>query len=301
MPNTTHILIAVGVGLALITILSLFISSMGRIDTDEVAIPYNAITKNLRREVKTAGLHFGSPGFTLITFPSVFTSMLFDDISCLNYDGVSISLDVTFQFRIDPVYLYDIVVQFKDFDGYKEILYATGQTTVHDTCAHFNTTAFQSMRGYFQIKLLDEMKNALTPFYAILRDLQVNDVRRPSVFETAVKDKEAAKENIKIAENERPILLTQARTEYQKALKQAQIIHERADTDSTIIRNQADAEAQAVRARYSTETETYLELKNKMQLNTEALLTYMGIRVIGASKNDIYINLKSPAQVKYEL
>lgn len=47
----------------------------------QVAIPYNTITKNLRREVKTAGLHVGSPGFTLITFPSVFTSMRFDDIS----------------------------------------------------------------------------------------------------------------------------------------------------------------------------------------------------------------------------
>ncbi|CAF2796203.1 unnamed protein product [Rotaria sp. Silwood2] len=301
MAQPLHVLIAVGVGLALITILSLFISCVSRLNTDEIAIPYNTLTKHLRREVKSAGLHFGSPGFTLITFPSVFTSMEFDDISCLNQDGVSISLDVTFQFRADPIYLYDIVVQFKDFSGYKRILAATGQGAVHDTCAHFNTTAFQSMRGFFQVKVLAEMKESLSPFYAILRDLQVNDVRRPSDFETAVKDKEAAKENIKIAENERPKLLTQGRTEYQKALKQAQIIQERADTDSAIIRNQADAEAQAIRARYSTETETYAELKNKMRFNVESLLTYMAVRVIGTSKNDIYINLKSPAEVKYEL
>ena len=44
--------------------------------------------------------------------------------------------------------------------------------------------------------------------------------------------------DLQIAENERPKLLTQARTEYQKALKQAQIIKERADTDSSIILNQ---------------------------------------------------------------
>ena len=42
------------------------------------------------------------------------------------------------------------------------------------------------------------MKYSLAPFYAILRDLQVNNVRRPHDFETAVKDKEAAKENIKV-------------------------------------------------------------------------------------------------------
>ena len=57
-----------------------------------------------------------------------------------------------------------------------------------------------------------------------------------------------------------------------------------------------------------------------MRLNVEALLNYMvgsddilctfpytyvidiqAIRVIGSSKNDVYINMKSPAQVKYEL
>lgn len=101
MANIIVILVSVGVGLTFITILSLLISSISRLDTDEglylvrfvvkfirswvlfslVAIPYNTITKNIGREVKSAGLHMGSPGFTLIIFPSVFTSMEFDDIS----------------------------------------------------------------------------------------------------------------------------------------------------------------------------------------------------------------------------
>jgi hypothetical protein len=47
----------------------------------KVAIPYNTITKRIGREVKSAGLHIGSPGLTLIIFPSVFTSMQFNHIS----------------------------------------------------------------------------------------------------------------------------------------------------------------------------------------------------------------------------
>jgi len=74
-------------------------------------------------------------------------------------------------------------------------LQSAGEAAIHDT------TAFQSMRGYFHVKLLEEMKKSFDPCYAILRDLQINKVRRPEDFETAVKDKEAAKENIKIAEN----------------------------------------------------------------------------------------------------
>lgn len=301
MAGGAYAFIVVGVALASITIISLLIASLGRLNTDQIAISYNTISKKLSREVQSSGLHLNAPGFKFIIFPSVFTSMEFDDISCLNRDGVSINLDVTLQFQADPKYIYEIVLQFKDFEGYKRILHATGRAAVHDTCAHFNTTAFQSMRGFFQVKLLEEMKTSFGPFYAILRDLQVNNVRRPSDFEMAVKDKEAAKENIKIAENERPKLLTQARTEYQKALKQAQIIKERADTDSSIILNQADAEAQAVQARYATETETYANLKTKLNFSPAALINYMAIRVLGGSKNDVYINMQSPAKVKYDL
>ena len=50
---------------------------------------------------------------------------------------------------------------------------------------------------------------------------------------------------------------------------------------------------------FTSNLDTYLELKNKLRLNVETLLNYMAIRVIGSSKNDVYINMKSPAQVKY--
>ena len=70
-----------------------------------------------------------------------------------------------------------------------------------------------------------------------LNDLQVNSVQRPLAFESAVKDKEAAKENIKVAENERPRLLLQAQTELEQAKKQAEIIYNNAETQAKIIGN----------------------------------------------------------------
>jgi hypothetical protein len=44
---------------------------------------------------------------------------------------------------------------------------------------------------------------------------KVNNVQRPTQFESAVKDKEAAKEN------ERPRLILQAETEYEKVFSQS--------------------------------------------------------------------------------
>ena len=66
---------------------------------------------------------------------------------------------------------------------------------------------------------------------------KVNKLQRPVQFEMAVKDKEAAKENIRVAENERPRLILQAQTEFEQASKQAQIILNNAETEARIIQN----------------------------------------------------------------
>lgn len=73
--------------------------------------------------------------------------------------------------------------------------------------------------------------------YCDLNDLQINSVYRPVQYESAVKDKEAAKENIRIAENERPRFLLQAETEYEQAKKESEIILNNAITQAKIIQN----------------------------------------------------------------
>jgi hypothetical protein len=62
-------------------------------------------------------------------------------------------------------------------------------------------------------------------------------VQRPNTFESAVKDKEAAKENIRVAENERPRLILQAEAELEQAKKQADIIMNNAKTQAKILKN----------------------------------------------------------------
>jgi hypothetical protein len=44
----------------------------------------------------------------------------------LNRDGVVIDLDVSYQFKANANYLHSLVIQFKDFDGYKKVLQASG-------------------------------------------------------------------------------------------------------------------------------------------------------------------------------
>ena len=83
---------------------------------------YNIHQKELSSEVKREGLHAGAPGYRFIIFPSVFQSITYSDIECLNKEGIEIELDVQLQYRARPKDLRQIILQFKDKENYLEVL-----------------------------------------------------------------------------------------------------------------------------------------------------------------------------------
>jgi len=293
------IAICVIIGVLLAVFVGLISSSLKKLNSDQIGLTYDNIAKSLDTNAKAEGLHFGPPGFSFIIFPSVFQNMEFNGISCLNRDGVVIELAVSCQFKANPNYLKVLVDQFTDFDGYKKVLSASGSSAVHDTCANFSTTEFQSDRGKFQEQLRNTMRKYCESLYCELNELQVNKLQRPVLFETAVKEKEAAKENIRVAENERPRLILQAQTEFEQASKQAQIILNNAETDARIIQNKAENEAKSIDLQYKKDLEVYKQLKTTQNLDNEALLAYLAIKAISNSKNDINLAMKSPASTSY--
>lgn len=87
-----------------------------------MGVAYNIHEKKLSSEVKREGLHAGSPGYKFIIFPSVFQSISFDELECLNNEGIEIKLNVQFQYRARPKNLREIILQFKDKDEYVKLL-----------------------------------------------------------------------------------------------------------------------------------------------------------------------------------
>lgn len=295
----TVALIAGAIGFVGLLIIILIGISLRKLSSNELGIKYDNIAKSLANTVDQEGLHLGPPGFSYIIFPSVYQTLEFRDITCLNKDGVIIDLDVSYQFKANRNYMKPLIIQFKDFDGYKKVLLASGKSAVHDTCASFSTTEFQTDRGKFQESLREIMRKYCESLYCELNDLQVNNLQRPVIFETAVKDKEAAKENIKVAENERPRKILQAETELEEARKQADIIINNAQTHARIILNKAETEAKTLQKQYEKDLEVYKMTKKSQNLSNEALISYIAIRAIANSKNDVNIAIKSPAKTSY--
>lgn len=287
-------------GVVLIIIIILISTSLNKLASNELGIKYDNIAKTLGREVQYEGLHIGPPGFSFIIFPSVYETMGFSDITCLNKDGVIIELEVSYQFKANGKHMRTLIEQFKDFSGYKKILKASGKSAVHDSCANFSTTEFQTDRGKYQESLREIMRTYCNSLHCELNDLQVNKVQRPYEFESAVKEKEAAKENIKVAKNERPRKILQAQTEFEQANKQAEILMNNAKTQARILKNKAETEAKSLEFQYKKDLDVYKKIKESQGLDNEALISYIGIRAIANSKQQVNLAMQSPARTSYK-
>ncbi|XP_068673436.1 uncharacterized protein [Montipora foliosa] len=222
-------------------------TSLRKLSTEEVGIAYNIHQKKLATEVKREGLHPGPPGYHFIIFPSVFQSISYADVECLNKEGIEIELIVHLQYRARPAQLREIILQFKDKEDYLKVL-IVGESAIHDACSAFNTTQFQSQRASFQDLVRTILGRRFNSLWADVTDLQVQNIKRPDSYEKVVRQKEAAKENIKIAENERPRLLVEARTEREEAITQAKITIQRAESEARVTLSKANAEADSIKA-----------------------------------------------------
>jgi len=298
--NSKCFIVLVIVGALVIMTIALIASSLKKLSSHEVGLEYDTIWKKLGDQPKNEGLHAGAPGFRFIKFPSVFSSLDYTT-TCLNKDGVSIVLSVSFQYRARPNDLYDIITQFEDHDGYESVLRSAGSASIHEACSLFNTSQFQSERGKFQEEVGGKLVTRFDQLKCDVSEIQVSNIERPSGYETAVKEKEAARQNIQVAENERPRQVLQAETRRREAETQAQITIAQAESAARIKLSRARAEADAILDAFAKESDTYEELLSSsgLGLSKEGFLSYMGIRAISNAQNPVYVGMDSPAKTSY--
>ncbi|KAM7429458.1 hypothetical protein ABFA07_019677 [Porites harrisoni] len=275
-------------------------TSLRKLSTEEVGVAYNIHQKELSSEVKREGLHAGAPGYRFIIFPSVFQSITYSDIECLNKEGIEIELDVQLQYRARPKDLRQIILQFKDKEDYVEVLKVVGESAIHDACSAFNTSQLQSQRASFQDLVRKTLGRRFGTLWGDVTDLQVQNIKRPDTYEKVIRQKEAAKENIKIAENERPRQVVQAKAEKEEAVTQAKITVQRAESEARVILSKAQAEADSIKAAFDAEAQAFLKLKTDSFSNSvDGLLSYLGVRLIAESNNTVNLAIDAPAKTKY--
>lgn len=283
-------------------IIGLVASSLKRLSTEEAGLQYDTIQRVLKDKLFLAGLHTGPPGFKFIIFPKNYRSLSFENIKCLNKDGLEIALSVQFQYlaRLSGPILKKLVMQFEDHENYKSVVMQTAEEVIHDTCSLFNVTQFQSERTRFQSTIRETLHKRLEKDLSTsVRDVQVSNIRRPYDYEKIVRDKESAKINIKVALQERPRILTAAKTKKREAETQANITLNAARTNARIALAKADAESKAILNAYKTEADTYKSIMDSQGLSPAGLLSYLTTRAIESASSEVYVNLQAPAKTSF--
>jgi len=274
-----------------VMIIALVASSLGRLQTHEVGIIYDTIWKKLGNDVFNEGLHLGPPGFQWIIFPSIFKTIQFPDVTAISKDGASIQLDISYQYRVRPQKLRNIITQFQDHSTFRKFLEVIGEAVVQDSVAYFNTSQLMSSRAEFQDKVRSEIRQQHGRMDCDVADIQVENIRLPRVYESSVRDKEAARENIEVARSEEPRLITQALTEKREAETEASITLDKALTNARIRLTESDRQSDAITHQFLKDTESLVNIKNDLGLNTAGLISYMTSRAIARNQNSVYIGL----------
>ena len=141
------------------------------------------------------------------------------------------------------------------------------------------------------------MLKRFTEVNADITDLQVSNIKRPAEYETVVRNKESAKENINIAKNERPRALIEAETKKEEAVTQGRISVQTANSDSRVILSKAEAEAASIIAALKAEAEAFANIIRSQDLSIEGLLSYLGVRVLAENNNTVSIGYPAPAEL----
>lgn len=290
------ILICAASVLGIAIIIGLLASSFRKLQSYQVGLIYNKITRNLNNNPQTEGLHIGPPGYEFIIFPNVYETMIFDDLQCLNLNGVRIILDVTCQFKIQVPHMKKVVMEFRNFDRFKQVLKYMGIAAIHEACSNFTTAQFQEVREAFQFTVRNKIEERFNSVHADVSGIQVNNIQRPHAYEKAIRDKERAREDILVAQQEQPKKLTAARTKEKEAKTQYNIIVEKAQSDARIKLKQAQAEVDSISFQYKKEAESYKKIMDKQGLafNSTGFLSYLAIRTISSVKNPLYISMNIP-------
>lgn len=287
------------IGAVVVVAIALIASSARRLDSAEVGLSYDPNQRKLGSTAKREGLHFGAPGYKFIKFSSVFETVAYTKVTCLNKDGLVIDLDVQFQYRVNANHLKKVVWEFRDADNYETIVRSIGLYAIHDGCSEYNTSQTVNERAEFQSRIQEIMEQRLGNVSAVVTDLQVSNIGRPLKYEEALTAKEGAKESITTAILEQPRQIIEVKTKLRQAETQAEITVDLAKSKAKIALTKAKAQAQAILEAYKTEALIYSSIMKQQNLTIEGLLSYISVRVIGETDNTVYTGLDPPAKTKY--
>ena len=297
----------------LILVISLLASSLKSLESTEYGLQYNKRQKTLADAAKSGGLHIGPPGYEFIKFPSTYISADLADGTCVSKDGLQVGFSVTFQYQLPTEWIIPVVIKYRNFNKWADVVEGAGTSAVHHACSEFQVANFQNQRGVIQSTMESNLRLKLEGaegeghdgVYARAISLQLRNVDLPEEYRQAVHEKQSAAEEIELAKNQRTQETTKAQTELLSAQEEARKVRwaplrsvfatkprshlalilysfcryrqimDTATNEVELLITEARLKANETIFSYEKEAETLVRVKESLNLTTDGVLSYM--------------------------
>jgi len=268
-------------------------TALGKLESTEYGVEYTKWSKQLDEAAQMGGLHTGPPGFEFIKFPSTFITADLPQDTCLSQDGLQVVYDVTFQYQILEENLLPVILKYRDFTKWTQVVSSAGASAVQHSCSDFKISNFQNQRGIIQARMEENLRWKLEGgedmndpgVYALVVALQLQNVDLPSEYSAAVAQKQAAAEDIELARNQRLQEITKANTLLLSASEESHKINNTAVINSEVILTEAMLKAEETLFAFQTEANVIVSAKETYNLTTDGVLAFMANRLYAEVPN----------------
>jgi vacuolar-type H+-ATPase subunit H len=293
----TLVCLSVGIGV--------LVSSLKKTESTQYGVQYNVHKKKLDDAAVTDGLFLGPPGYKFIKFPSTFITADIIDGACISRDGLRVQFSVTFQYQMTIGNVLPVIIKYRDYMRWADVVEAAGLSAIHHSCSEFNISDFQNKRGQIQATMEDNLKLKLEGdpeeedsegVYARAISLQLSNLELPFDYNSVITEKQNAEEDINLARNERKQETTKADTELLTAKETARKILDTARTEAEVLLTEARLKAEETTFSFTNEAETIVEVKDSLNLTTEGVLAYLANTLLSEVQN-LKLTMGEPAKL----
>mmetsp|Transcript_8790 Transcript_8790/g.10201 ORF Transcript_8790/g.10201 Transcript_8790/m.10201 type:complete len:568 (+) Transcript_8790:39-1742(+) len=267
----------------LITAISLLAASLRQIKSIQYGVEYDTWAKTLDDGVQQAGLFLGPIGYRFIRFPSIQIQNTVED-TCVSRDGLRIEFSASYQYKLKKDMILDAILSFRDYETWKDFTDTAANSGIQTACSDWGVTDFQikwqsvqnSMFLEVQKKLQgDENNDNHDGMYAEAIALQLTMVKFPEEYMYAVRKKQAAKEDVALAIQQRIQETIRARTGLLVAEREAEILMDRAYNTANVTLTQAGYTADQTKFMFDRESMVLSQAKSFLSLDANGVLGFM--------------------------
>ena len=279
-------------GVLMVVFITLIVMSFSSLEINELGLDYSAISKSVNPEPFKPGIHFLGIGHHFIKYPKVVQTIEFagkrtrrqqGTVRSRTSDGLEVTVDISFQYRIRPDKLYELYMRFGDH--YKQIFERVAVDILTDGTTNY--TAYQFF--YDRASIGTQMRTHLGHAYhdnclAIIEFFQLRQIDLPDDFETAIQDTEVTRQDISKASAEQQATYIELDTVVKKAQFNKNIFVNlaRGSAQEILINNNATVESLVFTQRQVSTA--YQGLKTALQLTGKDLLGLIKSKLVKQPK-----------------